>query len=231
MPPVITQMAPPPPPPPVISVVDPPQAVLRFTDLRVSLPRQPFITLLALPPPPPKPSPVVSVVAPPQAVPRSSLQVADRLMDAVGWGQPAFKAAPPMPTQPQPPLLLQPQPPPPTSAYRRPDVGRHSHNVQTRVPANGTWPWDATNPSVRPSIQHWFPALRVQWYVDEDSIGRLSRLSTESIEGYQEAISIIVKLIKGVCDDRPIYNASAFVHTAVKNARRDLRSPEPEDHR
>ena len=68
---------------------------------------------------------------------------------------------------------------------------------------------------MRPTILAWVPALRDQWHIDHFSIGRLVRLSEDSIEGYEEAVAIIMKLDKAVCDDRPIWNRSAWVHTSV----------------
>ena len=48
-------------------------------------------------------------------------------------------------------------------------------------------------------------------------------LSQMSPRGYEEANSIISKLVKAVNDDRAIYNPSAFVAKSTDTARRMLR--------
>ena len=65
--------------------------------------------------------------------------------------------------------------------------------------------------------------LKDDFYIDVKAIEFLMKLSRTSIYGYQEAMGIIGKLIKGVCDDRymsatRIDKPSAFVTKCVKNA-------------
>ena len=50
----------------------------------------------------------------------------------------------------------------------------------------------------------------------------LIALSQLSPKGYEEAISIVGKLLKGVSDGTAIGNYSAFVHRCVENARRAI---------
>ena len=208
-----TVAPPPPPPPPVINTVGPPPPPPHV--------RPPIPMLALLPPPPP---PKDTMVVPPPAVDPSSLQV-------------AYKAPPPCPTQPQPVVIILPPltspPPVKTGGYRTPDVERHDAvpvevPAKAPPPANNGWPWPADLAS-RPSIDHWLPALKDKWYVDEFSRGRLVRLSMESIEGYQESIAIIAKLVKAVCDKRAIKSPSRYVHVGVRNARSYLGIPAYDD--
>jgi len=167
-------------------------------------------------PPPPKASTVANptgeptITAPPPPPPPkreenpSSVAVASSFKNP-----PSFKKAPAMPKQPQVPLVLG------GRRNRQPDVGRASSSTGA---THFSWEWTGVHPTMRPTIAHWIPALRNQWDVDDDGIDTMLRLSVHSIGGYQEVVNIIVKLIKGVCDDRIIRNRSAFATRCAKNA-------------
>ena len=55
-------------------------------------------------------------------------------------------------------------------------------------------------------------------HVDLLAIEKLDRLSNHSIHGYEEANSIVWKLVKKHADKTPVTNASAFVQQCVANA-------------
>ena len=76
----------------------------------------------------------------------------------------------------------------------------------------------------RPSLHHWMEPVFSQWGADRQSIGALVRLSQHSIHGYEEANSIVWKLVKKRADYDRVKKYSAFVKTCVDNAWLKLRT-------
>ena len=74
-----------------------------------------------------------------------------------------------------------------------------------------------------PTVEYWRETLENKFGCDEASIMGLVLLSQVSPQGYEEANSIIGKLIKAVSDDRAIRKPSAFVAQSTENARRMMK--------
>ena len=55
-----------------------------------------------------------------------------------------------------------------------------------------SWGWDLD----RPSISNWIERLRSQWGADNSCLNQLIELSQHSIDGFEEANSLIFKLVK-----------------------------------
>ena len=77
-----------------------------------------------------------------------------------------------------------------------------------------SFPWEADSPS----MNHWMRMLIERHHVDLPAIEKLDRLSNHSIHGYEEANSIVWKLVKKRADRTPADNPSAFVQSSVANA-------------
>ena len=77
-----------------------------------------------------------------------------------------------------------------------------------------SFPWEADSPS----MSHWMRLLIERFHVDLLAIEKLDRLSNHSIHGYEEANSIVWKLVKKHADQTPVNNAPAFVQQCVANA-------------
>ena len=65
----------------------------------------------------------------------------------------------------------------------------------------------------------------MQWHVHDIAIQKLLRLSRASIAGYEEADSLIGKLIKSVNDQRGVVNKSAYISGGVENAWQNIGAP------
>ena len=83
-----------------------------------------------------------------------------------------------------------------------------------------SWDWDLD----RPSISNWMEALLGQWGADDRSIAELLELSQHSIHGYEEANSLIFKLVKKHADGIIVRHYSACIETSVINAWVKLRT-------
>ena len=68
----------------------------------------------------------------------------------------------------------------------------------------------------------WHDTLINRFRCDETSLMQLIALSQHSGAGFEQANSIVGKLLKGVSDGTTIGNYSAFVHRCVENARRAI---------
>ena len=77
-----------------------------------------------------------------------------------------------------------------------------------------SWNWEHD----RPSLDHWMEPQLTKWGADRQPVGHLFRLSQHSIHGYEEANSIIWKLVKKMADWDPVRNHSAFISKRVENA-------------
>ena len=75
----------------------------------------------------------------------------------------------------------------------------------------GSWSWEDD----RPSLRHCMEPVCSQWGVDRWAIEMLFQLSQHSIHGYEEANSIVWKLVKKRADYDNLRNHSAFVKTCV----------------
>ena len=77
-----------------------------------------------------------------------------------------------------------------------------------------SWCWDTD----RPSMNHWMRTLIDRFHVDRSAIVMLDALSIHSIHGYEEANSIVWKIVKKKADWTPVQNHAAFVKRCVDNA-------------
>ena len=81
-----------------------------------------------------------------------------------------------------------------------------------------SWCWEHE----RPSLRHWMQTVHDDFYFDRSAVGMLYDLSMHSIHGYEEANSVVWKLVKKKADYEHIRNHSAFVKSCVDNAWRKL---------
>ena len=79
---------------------------------------------------------------------------------------------------------------------------------------SSSWDWEPDRPSIDNSIG----PLRSQWGADDSCIEDLLELSRHSIDGYEEANSLIFKVVKKANDNQDIRRRSAYISTCVKNA-------------
>ena len=94
------------------------------------------------------------------------------------------------------------------------------------LPHRGSWPWGCSpDDRERPTIEHWIPALRRQWHVDEAAIEKLKRLLQWSIAGYEQAMSLIAKIIKAASDNNVIDHRLAFIMTGVQHRWKTIGHP------
>ena len=146
-----------------------------------------------------------------------------------------FKAPPPLPAAPALATIEE----EPRFADPPPDIGLHRGPLQVAPVSNvmpppheQPWRWGPTliphlvimNPKSfpfgggSPSMNHWMRLLHERFNVDRAAIVKLDSLSSHSIHGYEEANSIVWKIVKKKADFAQVKNHAAFVKSCVDNA-------------